>query len=159
MPLEQPEPSSMDLPSGIRRPNTIPAWPERHNLNKLCLRCSKISLSSLQPTDYEHLASVQVSHAPLRLGTLRETAHAGCHLCCLVLVGLEAKFLEEDAYMKTRNIMYGPESKPTYGDEAKIKIEASLPNKYYRGQLPSHVSVSLDPTQVRKTTREWSKQR
>ena len=105
-------------------------------------------MSSLQPTDYEHLASVQVSHEPLRLGTLRETAHAGCHPRCLVLVGLEAKFLEEDAYMKTRNIMYGLESKPIYGDEDEIKIEAYLPNKHYRGQLPSDVSVSLDPTRV-----------
>ncbi len=148
MPLEQQEASSMDIASGIRSPNTIPAWSDRSNLNRLCLRCSKISWSSLQPTDNRYWATLRVSREPLRLGTLRESAHAGCHLCCLVLAQLEAEFLEEDDNRKSRTIRYGPESGPTYGDEAEIEIEGYFPNEYCCGQPPTTMFVSLNPTQV-----------
>ena len=138
----------MDIASGLCRPNTILAWSDRSNLNKLCLRCSRISWSSLQPTDSQYHATLRVSHELLRLGILRETAYAGCHLCCLVLAQLEAKFLEEDEGSKFRTKLYGPESEFTYGDEAEIKITALFPNKCRAVKPPAIVFVSLDPTQV-----------
>ena len=79
---------------------------------------------------------------PLRLGTLRESAHAICHLCCLVLAQLEAEFLEQYDNRK------GSESEPTYGDEAETEIKGFLPCEYRYKQPPTTIFVSLNPTRV-----------
>ena len=149
-PLEQAKMSIMDILSGIRRPNAIPAWSDMSNLNNLCPRCSSISWSSLQPTDNKHWAILQVSREPLRLGTLRESAYAGCHVCCLVLAQLEAESLEQDDNRKSRTIMYGPESEFTYSDEAEIEIKGFFRSEYRCGQPPATVFVFLNPNRVDK---------
>jgi hypothetical protein len=83
---DKPTTSSIMSGSDVFGPCSARAWTDLSNVNKLCLRCESVPWMLL--IDGKERTSLY--EPPIQLGTLRSSAHAGCHLCTLILASLLA---------------------------------------------------------------------
>lgn len=72
--------------SDVFGPYSARAWADLSNVNKLCPRCESVPWMML----IDRKERTSLYEPPIQLGTLRSCAHAGCHLCTLILASLLA---------------------------------------------------------------------
>jgi hypothetical protein len=73
--------------SDVLGPYLARAWADLSNVNRLCPRCESVPWMLL--IDHKEKRT-SLYEPPIQLETLRSSAHAGCHLCTLILASLLA---------------------------------------------------------------------
>lgn len=68
-------------------PYSVPAWANLSNVHRLCTRCRTVPWNVLVNRAEDRTALYE---PPPDLGHLRSSAHAGCHLCTMLLASLLA---------------------------------------------------------------------
>ena|SRR5271155_1498980 len=73
--------------SDVFGPYSARAWADLSNVNRLCPRCESVPWMLLLDRKEKRTSLYE---PPIQLETLRSSAHAGCHLCTLILASLLA---------------------------------------------------------------------
>src|SRR5271170_288874 len=84
---DEPITSSTMSGSDVFGPYSARAWADLSNVNKLCPRCESVPWMLLIDRKERRTSLYE---PPIQLETLRSSAHAGCHLCTLILASLLA---------------------------------------------------------------------
>jgi Heterokaryon incompatibility protein (HET) len=133
-------PSSMLEALSVFGPAQVPAWANLQNINTFCHRCSLVDWLSTKmyleiADEYSFYPRVSIYEEHPTLGQVKESAHAGCHLCALILTCLLTM-----RYRLSVGVDPVPSGVSSIDDNCKVKVEVEAMAKI----PPVYLNVTLD---------------